>query len=83
MKLTVENFGPIREARNIVVNPMTIFVGPSNTGKSYLATLIYAILRVIGDAKASPAYAMPFPRDSRRGQISRNGKDDNVAKERI
>ncbi len=61
MKLTVENFGPIREARNIVVNPMTIFVGPSNTGKSYLATLIYAILRVIGDAKASPAYAMPFP----------------------
>lgn len=61
MKLTVENFGPIREARNIVVNPMTIFVGPSNTGKSYLATLIYAILRVIGDEKACPAYAMPFP----------------------
>lgn len=61
MKLTVENFGPIREARNIVVNPMTIFVGPSNTGKSYLATLIYAILRVIGDEKAGPAYGMPFP----------------------
>ena len=60
MKLTVENFGPIREARNIVVNPMTIFVGPSNTGKSYLATLIYAILRVIGGQKAGTVYGMPF-----------------------
>ena len=43
MKLSVKNFGPIKEAMNIEVSPMTIFVGPSNTGKSYLATLIYAL----------------------------------------
>ena len=49
MKLTVKNFGPIREARNINISPMTIFVGPSNTGKSYLAMLIYSIFEVFAD----------------------------------
>lgn len=49
MKITVKNFGPIREARNVEVGPMTIFVGPSNTGKSYLAMLIYSIHEVLAD----------------------------------
>lgn len=49
MKLTVKNFGPIREARNIDISQMTIFVGPSNTGKSYLAMLIYSIFEVFSD----------------------------------
>ena len=49
MKLTVKNFGPIREARNIDISQMTIFVGPSNTGKSYLAMLIYSIFKVFAD----------------------------------
>ena len=40
--LEVENFGPITRA-NVELRPMTIFVGPSNTGKSYLATLAYAL----------------------------------------
>ena len=44
MKLTVKNFGPIRKA-TVDVKPMTVFVGPSNTGKSYLAMLIYAIAK--------------------------------------
>ena len=46
MKLAIKNFGPIREARNIEISPMTIFVGQSNTGKSYLAMLIYSIFDV-------------------------------------
>lgn len=45
MKITVKNFGPIAEAKNIEVSPMTIFVGHSNTGKSYLAMLIYSIFK--------------------------------------
>ncbi|WP_424947570.1 AAA family ATPase [Candidatus Spongiihabitans sp.] len=48
MKLIVKNFGPIRTA-NVDVKPMTVFVGPSNTGKSYLAILIYSIIKVLGD----------------------------------
>ena len=33
MKLTVENFGPIQSAEVDLLKPMTVFVGPSNTGK--------------------------------------------------
>ncbi len=42
LKLEVSNFGPIAEG-TVELRPMTVFVGPSNTGKSYLATLIYAL----------------------------------------
>lgn len=41
-QLNVENFGAIQQA-NIDLRPLTVFVGPNNTGKSYLATLIYAL----------------------------------------
>ena len=40
--LKATNFGPIVEA-DIELRPLTVFVGPSNTGKSYLAILIYAL----------------------------------------
>jgi len=46
MKLTVKNFGPIKSAK-VDVKPLTVFVGPSNTGKSYLAMLIYVIAKVM------------------------------------
>ncbi len=42
--IAVENFGPIEKAE-IDLRPLTIFVGESNTGKTYLAALIYAIQR--------------------------------------
>ena len=45
MKLTVKNFGPIHKAEVDVKYPMTVFVGPSNTGKSYMAILIYTIAK--------------------------------------
>ncbi|MCS1410272.1 MAG: hypothetical protein M2R45_03464 [Verrucomicrobia subdivision 3 bacterium] len=44
MKISVNNYGPIAEAKDIELCPLTVFVGPSNTGKSYLAILIYALL---------------------------------------
>ena len=44
LELTVSNFGPIAEG-TVELRPFTVFVGPSNTGKSYLATLIYALHR--------------------------------------
>ena len=44
LELDVANFGPIVEAK-IELRPLTVFVGPSNTGKSYLAILIYALHR--------------------------------------
>ena len=47
IKLKVTNFGPIAEA-DIELRPMSVFVGPSNTGKSYLAVLIYALHQFFG-----------------------------------
>ena len=47
LELSVRNFGPIAEA-DIELRPLTVFVGPSNTGKSYLATLIYALHQFFG-----------------------------------
>ena len=48
LKLSVANLGPIAGA-DIELRPMTVFVGPSNTGKSYLAMLIYALHRFFGN----------------------------------
>ncbi|MYB92223.1 AAA family ATPase [Candidatus Poribacteria bacterium] len=42
VKIAVKNFGPIAEAA-IDLQPLTVFVGPSNTGKTYFSTLIYAL----------------------------------------
>ena len=47
IELTVSDFGPIAEGR-VELRPMTVFVGPSNTGKSYLAILTYALHRFFG-----------------------------------
>ena len=49
MKLKVKNFGPIREAE-VDLKPLTVFVGPSNTGKSYLAMLLYSVAKALDDA---------------------------------
>ena len=40
--INVQNFGPIEKA-GIDLRPLTVFVGESNTGKTYLAALIYAL----------------------------------------
>ena len=50
LTLDVTDCGPIARAR-VELRPLTVFVGPSNTGKSWLATLVYALHRYFG---ASP-----------------------------
>ena len=47
LQLEVADFGPIAKAK-VDLRPLTVFVGPSNTGKSYLAILIYALHRFFG-----------------------------------
>ena len=42
--IAVENFGPIEKAE-MDLRPLTVFVGESNTGKTYFAALIYALQR--------------------------------------
>jgi hypothetical protein len=59
--LLIKNFGLIEKA-NINVRPLTIFLGENNTGKSYVAQLIYGLTMAISDMRepllryAHPAY---------------------------
>ena len=46
-EIEVADFGPIAHGK-VALRPLTVFVGPGNAGKSYLATLIYALHRHFG-----------------------------------
>ena len=54
IEISVRNFGPIAEA-DLDLRPLTVFVGPSNTGKTYLSVLIYALHRVFEDFSEFPS----------------------------
>ncbi len=51
--INVKNFGPIEKAE-IDLRPLTVFVGESNTGKTYLAALIYALHQHFGSISQYP-----------------------------
>ncbi len=63
LKLSVTNFGPIVRAE-IDLRPLTVFVGPSNTGKSYLAILIYALHRFFSGDAIGPSFREGGPKGS-------------------
>lgn len=42
VQISVQDFGPVAKA-DIDLRPLTVFVGESNTGKTYLSALIYAL----------------------------------------
>lgn len=68
LELEVDNFGPIAKAK-VELRPLTVFVGPSNTGKSYLAILIYALHRFFSSGQRFGDWRW-FPND-----IQLNGKN--------
>ena len=47
VRISVTNFGPIASG-TVDLRPLTVFVGPSNAGKTYFAILIYALHRILG-----------------------------------
>ena len=58
--LHVRNFGPIQSA-DIDMHPFMMFVGPNNSGKSYLSTLIWGLLTqgkilLVDSTSENPAY---------------------------
>ena len=55
LELTISNFGPIAEA-SLELRPMSVFVGPSNTGKSYMAALVYALHRFFNGYSVNTNY---------------------------
>lgn len=50
--ISIKNFGPINKG-NIDINKLTIFIGPNNSGKSYLAKLIHSFNSNINEDNSS------------------------------
>ena len=46
VRISVTDFGPIANGE-VDLRPLTVFVGPSNTGKTYFSILIYALHRIL------------------------------------
>ena len=59
VNISVKNFGPISEA-NIDLRPLTVFIGPSNTGKTYFSSLICALHYAFDGFSG---FSMPFLQD--------------------
>ena len=57
--ISVKDFGPIADA-TVELRPFTVFVGASNTGKSYLAILLYALHRFFGGPVGADRRPWPF-----------------------
>ena len=53
IRVSVKNFGPI-ESGAVNLRPLTVLVGPSNTGKTYFAVLVYALRRIMGGFRRLP-----------------------------
>ena len=66
LHLEVKDFGPIVKAE-IELRPLTVFVGPSNTGKTYLATLIYALHQHFSGRSPTPGFPSAFKAGGARG----------------
>ena len=56
-RLDVTDFGPIAKA-SVDLRPLTVFIGPSNTGKSYLAILIYVLHKALHHCFTTPRRAI-------------------------
>ena len=75
LKISVRDFGPIAEA-DIDLRPMTVFVGPSNTGKSYLAILVYALHQFFSGHPSMAAFFRPVTNQWRRPLTAVGDIDD-------
>jgi hypothetical protein len=67
--IEVADFGPIKAA-SFFLRPLTVFVGPNNSGKSVLATIAYAAL------EKRPAIPMALLRSRVRRQYPRGDSTD-------
>ena len=45
-QVRVKDFGPISQA-SVDIKPLTVFIGPNNSGKSYLALAVYCLSRTL------------------------------------
>lgn len=85
VRIAAREFGPVAEGE-VELRPLTVFVGPSNTGKTYLAVLIYALHRILGGFPKFPlsrysshvASALPFSFGRRGLEVKRPISDKDL-----
>lgn len=61
VRIGVRDFGPIKEG-SATLKPLTVLIGPNNTGKSYFALLAYAAISPFErpTAEAAVLRGVPF-----------------------
>ena len=80
-RLDVQDFGPIARA-SVEMRPLTVFIGPSNTGKSYLAMLLYVLHRCLGTGGGWPD--VPVRRKAYFGNVAwRQARQDAKVREAL
>ena len=73
--IKIQDFGPIGQAE-VELKPLTVLIGPNNTGKSYLALAIYSLQR-------SLTYHDVRQRSRRRSRRARARQETRLASRRI
>jgi len=61
LSLEVQDFGPISHGK-VVIKPLTLFIGPNNSGKSYLAMLMHSVFEAYSPAgldRGGPFFMRP------------------------
>ena len=71
IQLSVTDFGPIAQGK-VDLRPLTVFVGPSNSGKTYFAILFYALHRLLVGFPRIPVLRAPYRYLGRDGTSSDN-----------
>ena len=79
LDVDIRNFGPISKA-HISLKPLTILVGPNNSGKSYAAALIHSIVSSQEEFAGLPWWGRYKPRIEPRSKLA---NEMTVCKNRI
>ena len=70
--IKVKDFGPISEAE-VDLKPLTVLIGPNNTGKSYLALAVYSLQRSLASNGRRQWSRRPYRRSRTRYDNRRAG----------
>ena len=60
LDMRIRDFGPIKKG-SISLRPLTILIGPNNTGKSYAAMLAHTIITASAARPGAPSRPPAFP----------------------
>ena len=74
LNVKVKYFGPLIES-DVSLHPLTVFIGQNNAGKSYMASLLYAILSSFKERNRLFRYRLPR-RMNNRARIRTIPKND-------